>query len=380
MNKSIGILGGGQLGMMLYKAGNQYDMNLHFMDNMEEGPVSIITDQYLLGDITKEKNVLDFGKDHEILTIEIEKVNVDALKKIEKDGTKVYPQPHIIETIQDKGLQKQFYKDKKLPTSDFKIYDNISSFVFDLDAKKVDFPLVQKMRKDGYDGRGVQILNSEKDLDKAFPYNFLTESCVDIDKELAVITCSDVNGNIIMYDPVEMVFHPEKNILLYQLAPASISQDVLDKVQEIALRTTKAYGIVGLLAIELFLTKDGNVLINEVAPRPHNSGHHTIEASSTSQYENHLRAISGMPLGEPSTLSQSLLMNVLGEEGHTGPVMYDGLDEVEEMEDVYVHVYGKTVTKPFRKMGHINIIGEDTQELIKKYNHIRNTLRVIAAS
>ena len=378
MDKSIGILGGGQLGMMLYKAGNQHDMDLHFIDSMEEGPVSLVTDKYSLGDITNEKDVLAFGKDHEVISIEIERVNIDALKQLSKDGTKVFPQPDIVEIIQDKGLQKQFYKDHNLPTSDFKIYNNISSFVFDLDGKKVQFPIVQKMRKDGYDGRGVQILRSEVDLDKAFPYNFISEPCIDIEKELAVITCSDINGNITMYDPVEMVFHPEMNILLYQLAPANISEAILQEIQEIAIRTTKAFGIVGLLAIELFLTKTGEILINEVAPRPHNSGHHTIEASSTSQYENHLRAISGMPLGESKTIAPSLLMNVLGEEGHSGPVQYKGIEAVEAMDGVHLHIYGKTSTKPFRKMGHINIIGDDRQELIDKYEHIRKTLRVIA--
>ncbi|MFT4568153.1 MAG: 5-(carboxyamino)imidazole ribonucleotide synthase [Saprospiraceae bacterium] len=378
MNKSIGILGGGQLGMMLYKAGIQYDIDLHFLDNIKEGPVSAVTDNYSIGDITDEKDVLKFGQAHEVISIEIERVNVAALKQLSEEGIKVFPQPEIVEIIQDKGLQKQFYNDNNLPTSDFKIYDNISSLVFDLDGKKVEFPIVQKMRKDGYDGRGVQILRSEADLDKAFPYNFISETCIDIEKELAVITCTDINGNIVMYDPVEMVFHPEMNILLYQLAPASISKAVLHDVQEIAMRTTKAFGIVGLLAIELFLTKSGEILINEVAPRPHNSGHHTIEASSTSQYENQIRAISGMPLGETKTRAPSLLMNVLGAEGYTGPVVYEGVEEVESLDGVHLHIYGKTSTKPFRKMGHINILSEDPQELIEKYNNIQKTLRVIA--
>lgn len=378
MNKSIGILGGGQLGRMLYQAGNQEDMDLHFMDSMNEGPVSIITDNYHIGDITKEEDVLNFGKDYEVISIEIERVNVDALKQLEKEGKKVFPQPDVIATIQDKGLQKEFYKEHNLPTSNFKIYDNISSFVFDVDENHIEFPIVQKMRKDGYDGRGVQILRSERDLDKAFPYNFISEDCIDIEKELAVITCSDVDGNIVMYDPVEMVFHPEKNILLYQLAPASISPSVLQEVEKIASRTTKAFGIVGLLAIELFLTKSGEILINEVAPRPHNSGHHTIEACVTSQYKNHLKAISGMPLGDTTTISPSLLMNVLGEDNQTGPVQYKGIEKVEAIEGVHTHIYGKTTTKPFRKMGHINIIGTDADELIEKYNRINKTLRVVA--
>lgn len=378
MNKSIGILGGGQLGKMLYSAGNQHDITLKFMDSMTEGPVASVTEDYEIGNITDESDVKNFGKDLDVVSIEIERVNIDGLKALEKSGVAVYPQPDIIKSIQDKGLQKQFYLDNNLPSAPFKIYENISSFVHDVDENKVKFPLILKMRKDGYDGRGVQKLNSEKDLDKVFPYNFLAEECIEIEKELAVITCSDPKGNIVVYDPVEMVFHPAENILLYQLAPADIEPTILQEVQDLAIRTTKAFGIVGLLAIEFFLTPSGEVIINEVAPRPHNSGHHTIEASITSQYDNHLRAISGMSLGDPATTSGSLLMNLLGEDDITGPVYYEGLQKVKALENVHVHLYGKTTTKPFRKMGHINILGDNRAKLIEKYQYIKDTLRVIS--
>lgn len=376
MNKSIGVLGGGQLGRMLYLAGSQYDINLKFMDQVEDGPVSVLTNRYTLGDITSETDILHFAQDTEVVTIEIERVNVEALALLEKKGIKVYPQSSVIAKIQDKGIQKQFYLDHKLPSAPFKSYDNISSFVYDLDANRMKYPVVQKMRRDGYDGRGVQILRSDKDLDKAFPYNFICEELVDIDKELAIITCTDLRGNIVLYDPVEMVFHPEHNILLYQLAPAELHESTLQSVKDIALRTAKAFGNVGLLAIELFLTKEGEVLINEVAPRPHNSGHHTIEASATSQYDNHLRAISGMPLSGTETLTPSLLMNILGEEGHNGAVIYKGIDEITAIPGVHVHIYQKAVTKPYRKMGHITIIGASREELIQKYEHINKALSV----
>ncbi len=380
MNKSIGILGGGQLGKMLYHAGNQYDIELNFMDQMEHGPVSRITPNYQIGDITSIQDVVTFGSNLDIVSIEIEKVNIDALFQLEEKGVKVYPQAHVIASIQDKGLQKRFYLDHNLPTAPFKQYDNLSSLLNDLDKGLLEFPFIQKMRKDGYDGRGVQILRSEQDLDKAFPYNFITEKRIDIDKELAVITCSDIQGNVVMYDPVEMVFHPDKNILLYQLSPAQITQEQSVQMKNIATKVTEAFGIVGLLAIEFFLTRSGDILINEVAPRPHNSGHHTIEASSTSQYENHLRAIAGMPLGAADTLSPSLLINLLGAEGYTGSVVYQGIEQVRSMDNVHVHTYGKIMTKPYRKMGHINILGKDHAMLIKKYKRILENIKVISES
>jgi len=279
MRERIGILGGGQLGRMLYSAGNQLNMNLSFMDNMAEGPVANLSKAYTQGDIRGTEDVLAFGQDKDIITIEIERVDTEALAALQAQGKKIYPQPDVISIIQDKGLQKDFYTQKGLPTAPYKIYDHLSSLVHDLDEKKWTYPFVQKMRKDGYDGRGVQIIKSNDALESAFPYNFLVEEGVSIAKELAVVTCRDIKGNIVCYDPVEMVFHPEANILLYQLAPANVDPGIAEKAIEIAKEVTAAYGIVGLLAIELFLDTNGNILINEVAPRPHNSGHHTIEAA-----------------------------------------------------------------------------------------------------
>ena len=379
MNKSIGILGGGQLGKMLFNAGTPLGMELGFMDKSLDSPVGKIAKNYVDGDITNQEDVLNFGRNYNVLTVEIEKVNVDALRQLEKENIEIYPQPEVLATIQDKALQKEFYKKNNLPTSDFQIYDNLSSLIYDLDAGVQKFPFIQKMRRDGYDGRGVQVIKNDASIDQAFPYNFIVEELIDIEKELAVVTCRSKTGEIAIYDPVEMVFHPEQNILLYQLAPARLSQSQSDEIQNLAKQVSAAFGIVGLLAIEFFLTRSGEILINEVAPRPHNSGHHTIEANHCSQYENHLRAISGLPLGHTGTLHASAMLNVLGEPGHTGSVIYDGLEAILEEEGVHIHLYGKSVTKPYRKMGHVNIIGNDIEALILKADMVQNTLRVISS-
>lgn len=379
MREKIGILGGGQLGRMLYGAGNQLDMDLSFMDSMTEGPVANVSSRYTKGDITKEEDVIAFGEDMDVMTIEIERVSTDGLAKLAKQGKKVYPQPEIVSIIQDKGLQKDFFIKKGIPTADYKSYDHLSSLIHDLDEKKWKYPFIQKMRRDGYDGRGVQVIRDNNSLDSAFPYNFIVEEGVAIEKELAVVTCRDKKGNIICYDPVEMVFHPEANILLYQLVPSDIDDTVAAKAKAIATEVSEAFGIVGLLAVELFLDTKGEILVNEVAPRPHNSGHHTIEACLTSQYENHLRAITGLPLGAPDLVAPSLLMNILGDEGYEGPVTYIGLEEVMMKRGVNVHLYGKTDTKPFRKMGHINIVGNNKTDLIQTYEYIKETLKVQSA-
>ena len=374
----IGILGGGQLGKMLYAPANKLDIDIRFMDSMTEGPVSKIATNYTIGDITNYDDVIAFGADCEVLSIEIEKVNCEALKELELQGTIVYPQPQIIELIQDKGLQKDFYQQQGLPTSDFKFFDSLTELEGSIESGAIQYPFVQKMRKDGYDGRGVQIIRSESDLAQAFSSNFITEDLVSIDKEIGVITCRDAKGQVVVYDPVEMVFHADANILLYQLGPADINQEVVDRAKDLAIKTAEAYGIVGLLAIEMFLTPSGQLLINEVAPRPHNSGHHSIEATMCSQYENHLRTLANLPLGDTKTLTSSLLMNVLGAEGFTGPVQYEGIDKILTIPGVNVHLYGKTTTKPFRKMGHINIIGESKDELIAHYQYITDNFRVIS--
>ncbi len=373
----IGILGGGQLGKMLCAPAAKLDMNIHFMDKMTDGPVARISKTYSLGDITDFNDVTSFGRNVDILSIEIEKVNTKALRLLQEEGIRVFPQPDIVECIQDKGLQKEFYIERGLPTSRFEIYEGLSELRRDIGAGLWRFPFVQKLRKDGYDGRGVHMVHSEMDLKAAFTAPFIVEEKISVDIELGIVTCRNEKGEIALYDPSEMVFHPDANILLYQLAPARISKDLINEAKRIAREVTNAFGIVGLLAIELFVTTDGEILINEVAPRPHNSGHHTIEATLCSQYENHLRAICNYPLGATNTLVPSLLMNILGDEGHSGPVHYEGLEKILALPGVHVHLYGKSDTQPFRKMGHITILGHKYQHLIEQYEFIKRNLQVI---
>lgn len=378
MNQTIGILGAGQLGKMLYLAGANMALDIALMDKSVEMPAGKISKNYFIGDFTNYDDVLAFGRDKDIITIEIENINVEALKELEKEGKTVYPQADIIELIQDKGLQKDFYKNHKFPASNYKKYNSKFDLERDLLEGAVVFPFVQKMRKGGYDGRGVQIIRNQRDMFDSFSSDFIIESLVKIKKEISVVTCRSADGEIVTYDPVEMVFDPQNHILLYQIGPAEISEQISNEAMEMASCLSEQLGIVGLLAIEMFITTDDQILINECAPRPHNSGHHSIEACHTSQYENQLRALLHLPLGSTKTIINSILYNVLGEEGFTGPVIFNGLKDILAIEGVNVHIYGKEETKPFRKMGHITIIDNDKDSLLEKYNIVSTTLKVIS--
>lgn len=378
INQRIGILGGGQLGKMLFIAGSPLGMDLHIMDKSRDYPAGLICHNYYEGDFTDYDDVLHFGKTMDILTIEIEKINVRALSKLEGMGKEVYPQAGVIEIIQDKGLQKDFFIQHQIPTAAYRKYNDLEGLTIDVQSKKIEYPFIQKIRKDGYDGRGVKTIRSAADLTVAFTHDFLVEEKVDIKKEIAVIVCRTADGLMAVYDPVEMVFDPDNHILLYQVGPAEIDPLVFQKAKALAARVADAFEITGLLAIEMFLTPGDELLVNEVAPRPHNSGHHSIEACACSQYENHLRAISGFPLGSTATLRSSLLMNLLGAPGYEGPVHYEGLEEVLQIDEVHVHLYGKTDTRPYRKMGHLTITGLDRQELIEKYNKVISIFNIIS--
>lgn len=376
MNETIGILGGGQLGKMLYQEAIKMGIPIKLMDHSLDMPVGKIAKSYEIGDFTDYNDVIKFGQYVDIITIEIEKINVEALKDLKSSGKEIFPQPAIIELIQDKGLQKQYYIDKRLPSSSFKCYETQAELISDIDSGIVEFPFVQKIRKGGYDGRGVIIINSMEQLKShGFKEGFLIEDKVDIKKEISIITCADRKGNVVCYDPVEMVFDPIQNILTYQLGPAEIELSIAKKATDIAINLTNNLGIVGLLAIEMFVTQNDEILINEVAPRPHNSGHHSIEACYCSQYENHIRAIYGLPLGSTKTLLPSLLINILGEANYSGPVIYEGLETCLALEGVTIHIYGKEETRPNRKMGHVTVIGSSINDLREKYKLISSTLK-----
>lgn len=374
LSSRIGILGGGQLGLMLLQAAVDWNLDIHVLDPDAEAPCRKIAPHFTQGSLQDFDTVYDFGKDLDVITIEIEKVNVEALEALEKEGKKIYPQPSVIRQIQDKRIQKQFYADKQLPTAEFILTENRQD-VFNY----VSFlPAFHKLGKDGYDGRGVQRLTSADDLGKAFDKPGLLEKAVPFEKELAVIVARNANGEIETFPTVEMVFHPEHNLVEYLFAPAEISEEVNAKAQEIARKTAEAFQIVGLLAVELFLTPDGQVLINEVAPRPHNSGHHTIRANATSQYEQHWRAILNLPLGSTHAYGPSAMVNLLGEDGYEGPAVYEGMEKLLATPEVFPFLYWKAITKPFRKMGHITIMDTDIASLKAKADFVRNNIKVIS--
>lgn len=367
----IGILGGGQLGRMLVQKGLDFGLNFRIMDPDPAAPCSVFSG-FVQGAITDYQSVLAFGQGCDILTIEIENVNVEALRALQQQGKRVYPQPDVIALIQDKRTQKTFYQTHHIPTAAFVLTQNREEV-----SRHADFlPAVQKLGREGYDGRGVQVLKSPADLPLAFDAPGVLEKLVPFEKEIAVIAVRNTHGELTTFPPVEMVFHPEKNLVEYLFAPAQIAHETAAEANRLARMLAEALQFTGLLAVEMFVLADGRVLVNEVAPRPHNSGHHTIESHATSQYEQHLRAILGWPLGSTALVKPAAMINLLGEDGHSGPARYQGLEEVLKMEGVYVHLYGKQHTKPFRKMGHVTVVDEDVAQLRRKAEFVKQTLKV----
>jgi 5-(carboxyamino)imidazole ribonucleotide synthase len=369
----LGVLGGGQLGRMLIQSGIDFNIPFSILDPDPNAPCAQWGD-FHVGKLTDFDTVMKFGERCDILTIEIENVNTKALKELQRLGKKVYPQPEVIELIQDKRTQKEFYRKNNIPTADFVLTSN----ALDVASHKHFLPAVNKLGKEGYDGRGVQMLRTEQDLKNAFDAPGLLERLVDFEKEIAVIVARSPSGEIKTFPVVEMVFHPVHNLVEYLFAPALISAGIKHEAEEISKTIITKLDMVGILAVEMFITKSGEVLVNEIAPRPHNSGHQTIEGNVTSQYEQHLRAILDLPLGDTKTTSPSAMVNLLGEDGHTGPARYEGFEEVTALSGVHVHLYGKKQTKPFRKMGHVTILDDDLENLKKKATFVKETLKVKA--
>jgi 5-(carboxyamino)imidazole ribonucleotide synthase len=368
----VGILGGGQLGRMLIQAGVDYNILFSVLDPDPHAPCSTLA-EFHHGKLTDYDTVLKFGLSCDVVTIEIENVNTAALKELVKLGKKVFPQPEVIELIQDKRLQKSFYRDAGIPTAEFVLVDNAA----EVKQHAALLPAVNKLAKEGYDGRGVQIMRSSTDFHMAFDAPGLLESLVDFQKEIAVIVARSAQGEIRSFPAVEMVFHPVHNLVEYLYSPADLSDEVALKAEHIAREIVEKLGMVGILAVEMFVTHEGGILVNEIAPRPHNSGHQTIESNVTSQYEQHLRSILGLPLGDTRITSPSAMVNILGESGHEGLARYQGFEEVLAIPGVHVHLYGKRYTKPFRKMGHVTIVDNVIAELKMKANFVKDTLKVI---
>lgn len=369
----IGVLGGGQLGRMLIQSAINYNLDISILDPDPQAPCKSIAGSFTVGKLTDYETVLAFGRDLDLITIEIENVNVEALKELVKLGKKVFPQPEVIEIIQDKRKQKTFYKANRIPTAEFVLTENKAEVA----ALHAFLPAVNKLGREGYDGRGVQILRNSSDLVKAFDAPSLLEKLVNFEKEISVIVAKSESGEVKSFPVVELSYHPEANLVEYLFAPATISEEKEQEARLLAEDVIRKLDLVGILAVEMFLTKEGDLLVNEVAPRTHNSGHHTIEANVTSQFEQHLRAILHLPLGDTTLLRPAAMVNVLGEEGYEGVARYEGIQEVMEESGVYIHLYGKRLTKPFRKMGHITITANHANELEQKAKHIKNTFKVI---
>jgi len=370
----LGILGGGQLGRMLIQQAINYNVTIKVLDPDRNAPCKKLCDEFVVGPLSDYETVYNFGRQADLLTIEIEKVNVDALAQLEKEGVLVYPQPRIIRLIQDKGLQKQFFKENDIPTAAFKIISSPEEFK----GSHFHFPYIQKLRKDGYDGRGVYKVLDESYLANAFTEPSLIEELIDFEKEIAVIVARNIQGETKAFPMVEMEFNPEANLVEFLISPSLLSFEIQQKAQQIAVDIAEKLSIVGLLAVEMFLDKHGNILVNELAPRPHNSGHQTIEGNVVSQFEQHLRAIFNQPLGDTSGLHHAVMVNVLGEAGHEGPAIYKCLEEILKLHGVYVHLYGKALTKPNRKMGHVTVIDANREKAIEKARFVQKTLKVVS--
>lgn len=373
-NFKLGVLGGGQLGKMLLAETQKFDIYTCILEGSNEAPCAQICNEFHQGSLMDFDTVYNFGKKVDLLTIEIEHVNIEALLKLEKEGLAIYPQPGILQIIQHKGKQKDFFKENNIPTSPHKRFSSLAA----LKKEALPYPFVWKSAQFGYDGTGVKIVRNENDLNSLPDNESITEALIPFKNELAVIVARNKNGEIKTYPVVEMEFHPEANQVEYVICPARISEEVAAKATKIALHVAESFEHIGLLAVELFQTEDDEILVNEVAPRTHNSGHYSIEASYTNQFEQHLRSILNLPLGNTDSKVAGIMVNLVGEEGFSGDVIYENIAEILEMKGVTPHIYGKKQTRPFRKMGHVTIVNNNLTEARKIAEEVKNTIRVIS--
>ena len=379
-NFKLGILGGGQLGKMLLFDTRKFDIQTYVLDPSDDAPSKIACNQFFKGDLMDFETVYNFGKKVDVLTFEIELVNLEALLKLENEGLKIYPSPKTLKLIQNKGIQKDFYSEHAIPTAKYKRFENLKSLIVDILDSKTKLPFVWKCTEFGYDGNGVKVIRELSDLDNLANVECIAEEMVPFKNELAVIVCRNSSGEIKTYPVVEMEFHPEANQVEYVICPARIDAKVAEKARAIALHVSEKFNHVGLLAVEMFQTEDDEILVNEVAPRPHNSGHYSIEASYTSQFENHVRAILNLPLGNTDSKVAGIMVNLVGEDGFSGQVVYENIEKIMGIDGVTPHIYGKRETRPFRKMGHVTIVNEDMVEARKIAEEVKNSIRVISTT
>ena len=373
-NLKLGLIKGGQLGKMLLQAAPSFDVQSFVMDNDTDCPCRHLCHDFTQGDAMNFDDVYAFGKKLDVLTFEYEHIHVEALQRLKNEGLSIYPDPDIIELVQDKGRQKEFYRSHGIPTADFQIVPNRLA----LKAYSEFFPAVQKTCKAGYDGKGIFKLQDEGDIPNAFNEPSVLEKHINFDKEISIVIARNIEGVVAVYRPVEMVFHPEKNLVEFLRCPADISADIEKKATAIALRVLHQLNLVGVLAVEMFVTKESEVLVNEIAPRVHNSGHHTIEGSLTSQFEQHIRAVLGLQLGPTEMTLPSVMVNLLGDENYEGDAVYQGIEQALSLGGVYIHLYGKARTKPFRKMGHATIIDKDINKALDRAHRVKKLIKIRA--
>ena len=374
----LGILGGGQLGKMLLAETRKFDIQTYILDPSREAPSQFGATHFVIDDLMDFDTVYEFGKKVNLLTIEIENVNLDALDKLESEGLKVFPSPKTLRLIQNKGVQKDFYIENKIPTATFKRFSNLNKLRSEIENGLVEIPFVWKCAQFGYDGNGVKVVRSISDIENLPNVECIAEQMIKFKNELAVIVARSESGEVKTYPVVEMEFHPEANQVEYVICPARIDDNIAKKANEIALKVSTAYNHVGLLAVEMFQTVDDEILVNEVAPRPHNSGHYSIEASYTSQFENHLRAILDLPLGNTASKVAGIMVNLVGAEGYSGNVIYENIEKIMAIDGVTPYIYGKRETRPFRKMGHVTIVNENMNEARRIAEEVKNTIKVIS--
>jgi len=368
----LGVVGGGQLGRMMIQIKSVVIIQIHCLDPDPNAPCAKIASTFTIGSLNDYDTLYAFGKDKDVITVEIENVNIEALKKLESEGKRVFPQPHVLEIIRDKGLQKEFYKSHSLPTAPFEPKDE------NFRLTENDLPIVQKLRTGGYDGKGVQVIKTKEDLSEQFNAPCVLEELIPFEKEISVIVARNEKGEVESFPAVECYFNPKANLVELLFCPSKIDAETEEAAQLLARQVIEKLEMVGLLAVEMFLAKNGDLLINEIAPRPHNSGHHTIECNETSQFMQHIRAILNLPLGSTKATRAGAMINLLGEPNHEGKVHYEGLSEAISMEGVHPHIYGKSTTKSFRKMGHVTLTGDTIEEVLMKADKVKKMIKVIS--
>ncbi len=368
----LGMVGGGQLGRMFIQSAISFDVHVHALDPDPNAPCKDIAHSFTVGSLHDFDTLYAFGCDKDVITVEIENVCIEALEKLENEGVRIFPQPRVLRIIRDKGIQKEFYKAHGIPSADFQLFTTAEEII----VAEITAPFVQKLRTGGYDGRGVQLIKRPEDFAQLFHAPSIVEQLIPFQKELSVIVARNEKGEIRTFPAVECEFHPEANLVEFLFCPADISNDIERAANELAQKVIQDLDMVGILAVELFLTSDGRLLVNEIAPRPHNSGHHTIECNITSQFEQHLRAVLGLPLGETDIIRAGAMINLLGAEGFEGPAIYEGMESAIALPGVHPHLYGKSITKPFRKMGHITISGTEIEGVKTTARTVNNLIVV----